>query len=84
MGSYFIVGKPKLNLDRFLTYFQRYLFCRGYVPPDTENEVGRYQPLEGSPHPGSAQERLLPAGSTESCFSQYAALGLNESGGEAL
>jgi hypothetical protein len=38
-GSYFVTGKAKSKLDAFLTYFQRYLFTRGYVPPSTEYEV---------------------------------------------
>lgn len=40
-------GKAKSKLDGFLTYFQRYLFMRGYVPPSTEYEVT----LEPNPPP---------------------------------
>jgi hypothetical protein len=38
---YFVANKPKAKLDRFLMYFQRYLFCRGFVPPSTEMDVSR-------------------------------------------
>ena len=37
----YLAESPRLKpqLDLFLAKFQRYLFTRGYVPPDTEHEV---------------------------------------------
>lgn len=35
-GSYFVTGKSRDRLDEFLTYFQRYLFSKAYLPPEIE------------------------------------------------
>src|SRR5690242_18186314 len=32
-AEYFVVGQSRARLDKFLAYFQRYLFCKPGLPP---------------------------------------------------
>ncbi|KAG5175188.1 armadillo-type protein [Tribonema minus] len=38
-AEYFVVGQSRPRLDKFLMHFQRYLFCKQGLPPDTEFAV---------------------------------------------